>query len=205
MTQANEIQLPLFHCSCQGQWSDSVFSSTMSHSYRPANSHSFGLRLKQMPNLKSGFRVRKSEKIAPILTSFTHKKIAPFLNITQLLLSHLRRVWGLQVCTVSKSADCFITTKNFSIQFRNTPHPISLLNFFASICLGTLSSGTIYNDSGPQWNTPPPFHQGAIEFYYSLISLLRPRAVEWFSLFLLWVTVSKSANVLQLSKTFQSS
>ena len=47
------------------------------------------------PNLESGPRVRKSEKIAPISTSFIHviiekisKKIAPLSNLTQ--LPHLR-------------------------------------------------------------------------------------------------------------------
>ena len=56
---------------------------------RPANSHSFRVRLQQLSHLKSGFRVWKSEKIAQILASFIHviieqnfEKIAPLSNLT---------------------------------------------------------------------------------------------------------------------------
>ena len=59
---------------------------------RPANYHSFSVRLKRLPHLKSGLRVRKIEKI---LTSFIYvvveqncERIVPFLNLTQ--LPHLR-------------------------------------------------------------------------------------------------------------------
>ena len=129
-----------------------LFSSTMSHSYRPANSHSFGLRLKQMPNLKSGFRVRKSEKIAPILTSFTcyHGKNCPIFEYHSIAPS--------EVCKSAQLASLQTVLQPPKTFQSSLEIPLTLfhcLTFIASICLGTLSSGTIYNDSG-QWNTPPP-------------------------------------------------
>ena len=80
---------------------------------RPANSHSFRVRLKQLPHPISSFRVRKSEKIAPILTSFIYviieqnfEKIAPFLNLTQ--LPHLRLAGLAAVYSYSLQSFCML-------------------------------------------------------------------------------------------------
>ena len=66
--------------------------------HRPANCHSFRVRLKQLPHPQSDFRLRKSEKIAPISNSFIYVIIDwtiffqtlphSFSNLTQ--LPHLR-------------------------------------------------------------------------------------------------------------------
>ena len=51
---------------------------------RPASCHSFRMRFKQLPHPKSDLRVRKSEKIDPIPTSFIYVIIAAFSNLTRL-------------------------------------------------------------------------------------------------------------------------
>ena len=49
-------------------------------SFRPANSHSFRVRLKLLSHPISGFRVRKSEKIAPNSTTFFYESLNKILK-----------------------------------------------------------------------------------------------------------------------------
>ena len=75
-------QLLFFFCckqkKCEAKH-ELVQVNTSSCGARLANSHSFGVRLKQLSIPNSSFRVRKIEDIGPISTSFIHdiiKKIA---------------------------------------------------------------------------------------------------------------------------------
>ena len=58
-------------------------AAILNPTYQSAYSHSFRVRVKQLPYPKSGLRVRKSEK-----NYKNYEKIAQFLNLTQ--LTHLR-------------------------------------------------------------------------------------------------------------------
>ena len=73
---------------------------------RPANCHSFRVKLKQLPHPKSGFRVRKSEKVALVSTSFIHVIIEQFFPKLSHPFSYLTFNQFLHLRLAGRSAHC---------------------------------------------------------------------------------------------------